>query len=64
MKSLVVTDSIESNGAVKKCKKIRFVPTAPMFAQAIVNISNGTSVSSLFDDNTLGPLYEAYYPGA
>ncbi|MEX0969091.1 MAG: ribose-phosphate pyrophosphokinase [Paracoccaceae bacterium] len=63
MKSLVVTDSIESTANIKKCKKIRFVPTAPMFAQAIVNIANGTSVSSLFDDNTLGPLYEAYYPG-
>jgi len=64
MKSLVVTDSIEATPAIKKCKKIRFVPTAPMFAQAIVNIANGTSVSSLFDDSTLGPLYEAYYPGA
>ncbi len=62
LKSLVVTDSIEPTEAVKKCKNIRIVPTAPIFAQAILNIANGTSVSSLFSDATLGPIYEAYYP--
>ncbi|MGB5557487.1 MAG: phosphoribosylpyrophosphate synthetase, partial [Paracoccaceae bacterium] len=39
------------------------VPTAPMFAQAIMNIWNGTSVSSLFDHETLGPIYEGMYSG-
>ena len=62
MKSLVVTDSIEATEQVKACKKIRFVPTAPLFAQATLNIANGRSVSSLFDDATLGPLYEGFYP--
>ena len=62
LKSLVVTDSIEPTEAVKKCKNIRIVPTAPIFAQAILNIANGNSVSSLFSDATLGPIYEAYYP--
>lgn len=62
MKSLVITDSIEATEEVKKAKKIRMVPTAPVFAQAIQNIANGASVSSLFRDETLGPLYEAYYP--
>ncbi len=62
MKSLVITDSIEPTEAVKKCKNIRIVPTAPIFAQAILNIANGNSVSSLFSDATLGPIYEAYYP--
>ena len=61
MKSLVITDSIEATPAVKACKNIRIVPTAPMFAQAILNIWNGTSVSSLFDHETLEPIYEGMY---
>jgi ribose-phosphate pyrophosphokinase len=39
------------------------IPTAPLFAQAIMNIANGTSVSSLFDEESLGPLYDGYYRG-
>jgi ribose-phosphate pyrophosphokinase len=61
MKSLVITDSIEPAEAVKKAKNIRIVPTAPMFAQAILNIWNGTSVSSLFEVDTLTPIYEGMY---
>jgi ribose-phosphate pyrophosphokinase len=61
LSSLVITDSIEANDAVAKCKNIRIVPTAPLFAQAIINTWNGTSVSSLFDDKTLVPLYEGVY---
>jgi ribose-phosphate pyrophosphokinase len=37
---------------------------APLFAQAILNIANGTSVSSLFNAHTLEPIYEAFYPTA
>ena len=61
MKSLVVTDSIEANEHVRSAKNIRIVPTAPMFAQAILNIWNGTSVSSLFDVETLEPIYDGHY---
>jgi ribose-phosphate pyrophosphokinase len=61
MKSLVITDSIEPTEATRKAKNIRIVPTAPMFAQAIINIWNGTSVSSLFETDTLGPIYEGMY---
>ncbi|WP_289040531.1 ribose-phosphate pyrophosphokinase [uncultured Aliiroseovarius sp.] len=61
MKSLVITDSIEATDAVKNAPNIRIVPTAPMFAQAILNIWGGTSVSSLFDHETLEPLYESLY---
>lgn len=61
MKSLVITDSIAPTEAVKNAPNIRIVPTAPMFAQAILNIWGGTSVSSLFDHDTLGPLYEGMY---
>jgi ribose-phosphate pyrophosphokinase len=61
LKSLVITDSIEPNEAVKACSKIRIVPTAPMFAQAILNIWNGTSVSSLFEADSLAPIYEGMY---
>jgi len=62
LKSLVISDTIEANAAAKACPNIRVVPTAPMFAQAILNIWNGTSVSSLFDTQTLVPIYEGLYP--
>jgi ribose-phosphate pyrophosphokinase len=62
MKSLVITDSIEASPAVRAAHNIRIVPTAPLFAQAILNIWNGTSVSSLFDTETLHPIYEGLYP--
>jgi ribose-phosphate pyrophosphokinase len=63
LKSLVVTDSIAQPQPVVDCPNIRVVPTAPMFTQAILNIWNGTSVSSLFDTATLEPIYEPLYPG-
>lgn len=62
MKNLVITDSIQATPEMLGAAKIRTVPTAPMLAQAIVNIWNGTSVSSLFDDETLLPIYEGLYP--
>ena len=62
LKSLVTTDTIEATAAAKACSRIRVVPTAPMFAQAIVNIWNGTSVSSLFDAASIVPIYEGLYP--
>jgi ribose-phosphate pyrophosphokinase len=61
MKSLVITDSIEPAERVKAAANIRIVPTAPIFAQAILNIWNGTSVSSLFETETLTPIYEGLY---
>ncbi|MGR3540408.1 MAG: ribose-phosphate pyrophosphokinase [Hasllibacter sp.] len=64
MSSLVVTDTIAPTGPVSACDRIRRVPTAPMFTQAILNIWNGTSVSSLFDADTLGPIYEGHYSAA
>ena len=61
MKSLVITDSIEPTEPVKNAPNIRIVPTAPMFAQAILHIWNGTSVSSLFETETLEPIYETHF---
>ena len=61
MKSLVVTDSISQPEPVKNARNIRIVPTAPLFAQAIMSIWNGTSVSSLFELETLLPIYEGMY---
>lgn len=61
MKSLVITDSIQPTEPVKAAPNIRIVPTAPMFTQAILNIWNGTSVSSLFETDTLLPIYEGLY---
>lgn len=61
MKTLVITDSIDQPDAVKNAPNIRIVPTAPMFAQAILNTWSGTSVSSLFETDTLVPIYEGLY---
>jgi len=61
MKSLVLTDSIEATEATKAAPNIRIVPIAPMFAQAILNTWSGTSVSSLFQNETLTPIYEGMY---
>jgi len=61
LKSLVITDSIEPTDQIKACRNIRIIPTAPIFAQAILNIWNGTSVSSLFETDTLVPIYEGMY---
>ena len=61
MKSLVITDSIHQQDAVRSARNIRVVPTAPLFAQAIMSIWNGTSVSSLFELETLQPVYEGMY---
>ncbi len=58
MKSLVITDSIQATDPVAKAANIRIVPTAPIFAQAILNIWNGTSVSSLFETETIEPIYD------
>ena len=63
LRSLVITDTIQPTDAVRGHDRIRIVPTAPVLAQAILNIWNGTSVSSLFDRDTLEPLYENLYPG-
>ncbi len=64
LKSLVITDSIEPTDPVRGAKNIRIISTAPIFAQAIQNIANGTSVSSLFDVETIAPIYEVAYPAA
>ena len=61
MKSLVITDTIEPTEKVKAAKNIRVVPTAPILTQAILNIWNGTSVSSLFDTDMLEPIYEGMF---
>jgi hypothetical protein len=47
--------------AVAATPNIRIIPTAPVFAQAILNIWNGTSVSSLFETPTLEPIYEGHF---
>ncbi len=64
MKSLVITDTIQPTDAIKGAPNIRVVPTAPVFAQAILNIWHGTSVSSLFEAETLTPIYETLYAPA
>ena len=61
LESLVITDSIQQPEAVRSAPNIRIVSVAPLFAQAILNVGNDTSVSSLFSEKTLGPIYEAFY---
>ncbi len=58
MKSLVITDTIQPTEPVLNAPNIRILPTAPVFTQAILNIWQGTSVSSLFDTDILHPIYE------
>ncbi len=58
MKHLVITDSIQATQPVLDARKIRIVPVAPLFSQAILNTWEGTSVSSLFDVDMLKPLYK------
>ena len=59
--SLVITDSIQLTEPTLAAENIRSVSIAPMFAQAVLNVANDTSVSSLFHEDTLGPIYEAFY---
>ncbi|MGB0659967.1 MAG: ribose-phosphate pyrophosphokinase [Mangrovicoccus sp.] len=62
LKSVVITDSILPTQAIKNAPNIRIVPTAPLFAQAVLNTWSGTSISSLIDVQTLAPIYEGMYP--
>jgi ribose-phosphate pyrophosphokinase len=61
LETLVITDSIGQPTEVRQARNIRIVSVAPLFAQAILNVGNDTSVSSLFDEKTLAPIYEAFY---
>jgi ribose-phosphate pyrophosphokinase len=61
MKSLVLTDTIQPTPEIEAAPNIRILPTAPLFAQSIANTANGTSVSSLFDDGTIEPIYEGVF---
>lgn len=48
LSEMVVTDSILPTEIVKSCSKIKYIPTAPLLGEAILRISEGKSVSSLF----------------
>ena len=41
--------------------KIRIITAAPLLAHAMLNISNESSVSSLFSEESLKPIYEGLY---
>lgn len=49
LEEVVVTDSILATEEVKKCSKIRQIPLAPLFGEAIDRINQEKSVSILFD---------------
>lgn len=49
LEEVVVTDSILATEEVKKCRKIRQIPLAPLFGEAIDRINQEKSVSILFD---------------
>jgi ribose-phosphate pyrophosphokinase len=49
LKSMVVTDSIESTADMKACPNIRIISIAPLIGEAMRRINNEASVSSLFD---------------
>ncbi|MFH0892525.1 MAG: ribose-phosphate pyrophosphokinase [Candidatus Falkowbacteria bacterium] len=47
-KSMIVTDTIDLNGAAKVCGKIEVVSIAETFGEAIIRCHRGDSVTSLF----------------
>ena len=49
LSEMVVTDSIAATDETKACKKIKYLPIAPLIGEAILRISEERSVSSLFD---------------
>ncbi len=57
LRNVVITDSIQHAKPVKEMDKVRTISAAPLLAQAILNIANGTSISSLFEAKTLDWLY-------
>ena len=57
LKELVVTDSIAASPDASRSDYVRVLSVAPMFAQAILNVARNTSVSSLFSEATLAPMY-------
>jgi ribose-phosphate pyrophosphokinase len=61
LERLVVTDTIMPRAQVREAENIRVLSIAPLVAQAVLNVSNGTSVSSLFEEDSLAPLYEAFF---
>ena len=61
LSSMVITDTIEPTEVVTKCAKIRIITAAPLLAHAMLNISNESSVSSLFSEESLKPIYEGLY---
>lgn len=46
---MLVTDSIKATDKIKACAKVKYLPVAPLFGEAILRISEERSVSSLFD---------------
>ncbi|MEM6489211.1 MAG: ribose-phosphate pyrophosphokinase [Pseudomonadota bacterium] len=64
LEELVITDTLKPRPDVLTCGKIRVVPMAPLLGQAVLNVSEGTSVSSLFQEETVAPIYEGYFRSA
>ena len=61
LSQLIITDTIQPTAGTLKHDKIRVVSSAPLMAQAILNVGNDTSVSSLFEEEGVAPLYEGLY---
>ena len=57
LEELVITDSIKASPESTRSERVRILSVAPMFAQAILNVARNTSVSSLFSEATLAPMY-------
>ena len=57
LRSFVTTDTIEPTDRMRTSERIRILPTAPLLTQAISNIVNGTSISSLFEASTMHWIY-------
>jgi len=57
IESVVVTDSIRLDDRIINIDKIRKVSIAPLLTQAIINVGNNASISSLFKEEQVRSLY-------
>jgi ribose-phosphate pyrophosphokinase len=59
LSSFTMTDSIDASEKIKNSEKIHCLSIAPLFAQAIINVSSDNSLSTLFHEKYVAPLYNS-----
>jgi ribose-phosphate pyrophosphokinase len=57
LRELVITDSIQATEAVRVARNIRVMSIAPLIGEAIGRVAQETSVSSLFETETVSTVF-------